>query len=488
MAASKQRSTLPEPSVETLYNILTSYANDPDPSLCVVYGKKETFKGDKGFKIDVPYHFVDKTGKEWRSSIVGDTVIISRGIPKIKDGADMPKDVVVKISNITAADISVGDYKKKDTSAMAPEDAKKYEDSYNKTINTYVAKTNMLAEVGRLLNHILPLAFKRWSSTVGKDDPDVINQVVWAIWTTRVKVMVDGSNTWKDVAVPYFGIKAPVFKHDIKNPKHFGAEQFNRMIGFYWAASKKFVHTFKRVDPVSNEKVDAYIEYKDGRRPITCDTAHLFITKNSALKLFTIELAPMSISSFGIAFPRKFAAFKPNVIKTHITQLSADQLTPEQQAAEREQDEQEDLFDTPEAQVYDESKVTIQTSQATGAGKATDLSAVAALESIYQAQSTIPPTTQMAPPPTTQLAPQPQYTQATPVPMYQQPAPQPNPQNPQQVTSMYTLPQPYPQQYQQAPQQAPPAPAPLPAAFSLPPAFQPAPAPVIGGISNILPQ
>ncbi len=481
MAASKQRSTLPVPTVENLHTLLTSYLSDPDPSVCVVFGKKETFKGAKGNKVDLPYHFIDKAGKEWASSVSGDTVII-RGLPEAKDNAKPPKDLSIKISKVTAADIAVGDYKKKDTSTMAPEVAAKYEADYNKTIETYVRKTNMLAELGLLLDRILPAAFRRWYATVGKDDPDVMNQMVWPIWTTRVKVVVDGATTWKEVT-PYFGIKAPIFKYDIANAKHLGAEQYDKMIGFYWAASKKFVHTFKRVDPNTGDKVDAYVEFKDGRRPITAENAHLFITKNSALKIFTIEFAPMSISSFGIAFPRKFAGFKPNVIKTHVTKLMGEQLTPEQQAAEQAQEEEEGLFDAPEPQILDETKVAIQAQPGT-TGKATDLSAVKELEAQFQAQSLvqIPPVTQMAPapapitipPPVTQMAPAPaaapQYAQPMQqypaVPQYvQQPAPAALPAVPQYVQQ--------------------PAPAALPAIpLSLPPQFA---GPTIPSISNILP-
>lgn len=451
---SKQRSNLPEPSVETLHALLTSYLNDPDPSLCVVFGKKETFPGARGNKIDVDYHFVDKTGKEWKATMTGANVIISRAVNKPGEKDPNPRNINVKISPIKPEDIMMGDYKKKDTATMSPEDAAKYNANYQKALDTYVKNTNMLVEIGKMLNVILPAAFKRWYTTISPNDPDVGNQMVWPIFTTRVKVVVDRQTTWKELAVPYFGIKGQVFHYDEKNAKHIGAHVYNRQLGMYWAAQKRFVHLFKKIDPNTNEKHDAYNEFTDGRRPVTCDTAHLFITRNSSLRTFTIELGNMNISTFGISFSRKFAVFKDNVVKTHISAIAMDSLTPEQRQAEQEAEEADDLFDAPDAVALDFNKLNIGSSGAVES-KGVDQSAASAIAASFEMPQ-LPPQPQQLPPQQQQLpqviqTPQPQVIQTSqPQVMQQLPQVMQTPQ-PQQLPQVMQTPQ--PQVMQQQPQQ-----------------------------------
>ena len=473
MAANKPNANLPEPTTEQLYQILASYINDPDPSACVVFGKKNTIAGKKGNKHGVPYHFVDKTGKAWKSTFSGADAIIARPASKPSDKIPDPKGVNVKITPVKPEDIMIGDFKKKDTSTMSPEEATVYETKYNKTITAFVSNTNMLAEIGRMLNTILPKAFERWYATDGRGDPDVVPKV-YPVWTTSVKTLVEGKTVMKELAIPYFGILARMFKHDPMNPTHVGADQYHGMIGIYWAKEKRFIQTFKKIDPKTNEKRDAYIDFKEGPQPLRYSTAYLFITRNSILRTYTIELAPMTISTFGISFPRLFAPFKVNSIKTHISVISADQLTPEQRQAEADAENEGDLFDTPDAVAVDADKINVAQSGAAEAKSGVDMSAVNAIEQAFAAQTlSAPVPLPQIPVPTPAPAPAPAPAPIAAIPQIPVTAPAPAPVAPAPIAAIPQIPV-------TAPAPAPAAPAPIAGIPQIPVTAPAAPAPIAG--------
>ena len=505
-----QQSRLPTPSLQVLHNLLSSYMSDPDPSQCIVLGEKKMTPGKNGVQIKIPFYLRAKDGTCYSSSVSGEGAIIGRGTTKLNEKYPNPRFIKVRFNHIKLEDICLGDYKKKDTSTMTPEDAKKYEDGYNTTMNNFVTKTNMLVDILRMMNHVTSLAAKRYMAT----DPDVPNPKLWPNETVKIPTKVENNQQqYKVLDRPIYPVKVQVFHFNPSAPDVVQASAvYNRMLGFYWKAQNRFVHVLKREDPKDRKiKSAAYVEFKDGPKPVTCDTANLFITRNSIFRTYTIDFEPINLSGAGVSYPVKFNPFKENVIKTHVSILTSEHLTPEQQAAEQEADAEEELFDTQDAPVYDMSQLSIQGSQATEAKKGVDLSAIATFESQFtgapqvqqlapQPIAQLPPQPQqLAPQPIAQLPPQPQPQQLAPQPIAQlPPQPQPIPQQVQpQVPVQQLAPQPIPQQvqqYAQVPvQQYAPVPVPAPASaqaptmqFNMPPQFQPIPS--IPSISSVLPQ